>query len=341
MGRSSWPYGAFLRTFCAAVVLAGVLVVAPAQAAQGGTRTPTITEFSIPAGDSRPMDITRGPDGALWFTEFGAGKIGRISVSGEVREYTVPTSSSGPGYITTGPDHALWFTEWFGNKVGRITTTGRITEFPLPTPGSLPASITAGRDGAVWFTEFTGNRIGRVTSDGRITEYVVPTPAALPFGFTIAPGCEGLWFGETTQVSCITTDGQITEHPIMHPPSSLDPEGPYGLATGPDGAIWFTVQYSGMIGRMIGAAPFTVTERALPPGTIASAITVGPDGALWFNEAGSNKIGRMTMSGTVTEQAIPTSNPPAPVGGIAVGPDRALWFTEFHAGKIGRLIPQD
>jgi hypothetical protein len=40
-------------------------------------RPGTITEFSMPTANSRPTDITNGPDGNIWFTELG--KIGRIT----------------------------------------------------------------------------------------------------------------------------------------------------------------------------------------------------------------------------------------------------------------------
>jgi streptogramin lyase len=39
----------------------------------------TITEFTIPTELSGPASITVGPDGALWFTENEANKIGRIT----------------------------------------------------------------------------------------------------------------------------------------------------------------------------------------------------------------------------------------------------------------------
>src|SRR5215831_11532661 len=81
----------------------------------------TFSEFPIPTAMSGPNDITKGPDGALWFIEGGAGinKIGRIDPStGTVTEFTIPTPDSGPMNITTGPDGALWFTEFNMNKIG-------------------------------------------------------------------------------------------------------------------------------------------------------------------------------------------------------------------------------
>jgi streptogramin lyase len=77
----------------------------------------TITSYSVTSDIGQ---LTAGPDGALWFTEFqtSANAIGRITTSGSITTYTVPTPDSYPDYITAGPDDALWFGE--AGNVGRI-----------------------------------------------------------------------------------------------------------------------------------------------------------------------------------------------------------------------------
>jgi hypothetical protein len=40
--------------------------------------------------------IAAGPDGALWFTEFNANQIGRITPAGSITEYAVPTFDGEP-----------------------------------------------------------------------------------------------------------------------------------------------------------------------------------------------------------------------------------------------------
>ena len=37
-------------------------------------------EYQVPTGNNQLLGITTGPDGALWFTELAANKIGRLSV---------------------------------------------------------------------------------------------------------------------------------------------------------------------------------------------------------------------------------------------------------------------
>ena len=132
-----------------------------------------VTEFSAGiTGGAKPLGITAGPDGNLWFTEQIGNRIGRITPLGVVTEFSTGISAGAtPGGITAGPDGNLWFTEFDGNRIGRITPLGVVTEFSAGiTAGAEPFGITAGPDGNLWFTEYTGNRIGRFT---------VPPPALL------------------------------------------------------------------------------------------------------------------------------------------------------------------
>lgn len=51
-----------MKSAALVMVLAGLLPGRPAA-------SQTITEYPIPTAGSMPQGITRGPDGALWFTE--------------------------------------------------------------------------------------------------------------------------------------------------------------------------------------------------------------------------------------------------------------------------------
>ena len=73
-----------------------------------GTCKSRITEFDLPTPNALPQFITAGPDGNLWFTEYGAGKIGRITLSGVITEFNAP-SGAGPTTIAAGPDGNVWY----------------------------------------------------------------------------------------------------------------------------------------------------------------------------------------------------------------------------------------
>jgi virginiamycin B lyase len=81
--------------------------------------------FTVPTSNALPGGISRGSDGALWFTEVEAGKVGRITTTGaHICEFALPKHASSPKpkplSITDGPGGTLWFTELDGNRIGKI-----------------------------------------------------------------------------------------------------------------------------------------------------------------------------------------------------------------------------
>jgi streptogramin lyase len=178
--------------------------------------------------------IVSGPDGNLWFIEPDAGRIGRVTVGGEITTFPLPDSASRPVGIAAGADGSLWFSEYAASRIGRITTAGAITEFALDR-GSKPAGIVAGPDGNLWFTERGANRIGRITPAGRIAEF--PLAGADPRPIAIAAGPDGnLWFSSegANRIGRITPAGAISEFPVP----ILN--GATAIAAGPDGNLWFS-----------------------------------------------------------------------------------------------------
>jgi virginiamycin B lyase len=310
-----------LRFFFAFLaVLVGLLLPASA--------TADISEYPLGAPSATPRYIAAGSDGALWFTEQGLSRIGRITTDGTISHFPTPTDDSNPYAITAGPDGAVWFSEQSPSQIGRITSDGTITEYPVPNV----YGVAAGPDGAVWFTDTTyqENRIGRITSEGTVSEFPISTTQKAPLGITAGPD-GALWFTEAfaNAVGRITTDGTLSEYPLP-----TDSAYPFWITAGPDGALWFTEQQGNKIGRI--TTDGTITEY--PLGTSSpNAITPGPDGALWFTEGSGNSIGRITTDGEIREFPLPTndSNP----SGITAGPDGALWFTELQPAQIGRIVP--
>ena len=72
---------------------------------------------------------------------------------------------------------------------------------------------------------------------------------------------------------------------------------PEGIASGPDGNLWFTNVANSSIGRITPEgeiANFTGEGIERPTG-----ITAGPDGNLWFTNNGNSSIGRITPDGEV------------------------------------------
>ncbi|HEY6928542.1 MAG TPA: hypothetical protein VJA66_02595 [Thermoanaerobaculia bacterium] len=285
-----------------------------------------ITEFPVPTASSGPLGIATGWDGAIWFTEQTANKIGRITAAGVITEFPIPMAGVQPTRISIAGDGNMWFTAVGKSVLGSITPAGAITLYPLPTPGNLTRSITTGPDGNLWFTEAPGNKIGRIGSTG-LTEFLIPTANSAPRGITAGPD-GNLWFTERdgNRIGRITLAGVITEFVVPTAGSS-----PLGITAGPDDNLWFNESTGSKIGSITTAG--AITEFPVSSG--GEGIRTGSDANLWFDED-SGKIGRITRLGGVTEFPIPTGSGSAP-DGIAAGPDGNIWFTEFGGNKIGRI----
>ena len=227
-----------VRVFAGALLATG-LIVSAAPMSGASDPTGTIAEYTIPTAASNPNAMAVGPDGNVWFTEYGGNKVAKVTPTGSFTEYPVPTAAGNPNAMAVGPDGNLWFTEFSGNKVAKVTTTGSFTEYTIPTASSAPRGITAGPDGNVWFTEVIG-KVAKVTTTGLFTEYTVPTAVSGPNGITAGPD-GNLWFTEYygNKVATVTTTGSFTEYTIPTTNSQ-----PYGITAGPDGNIWFT-EYNG------------------------------------------------------------------------------------------------
>ena len=134
IGKRRRAYAVVIAALACWPLVLGTPGVAVAQ------NTGEITEFPVPTPGGNPGDIKIGPDGGMWFTEFGGNKIGRIDpFSHAIVEFPVPTPASGPAGFIFGPDGRLWFCELLANKIGRFSPlTLTFQEFTIPTPFAQP-----------------------------------------------------------------------------------------------------------------------------------------------------------------------------------------------------------
>ena len=156
MQRSRSKYDRSPR-FRSTAILAAALSIAlsstAASASQALISAPigTITEFPVLTGGSGPAGITPGPDGNVWFTEFYANNIGKITPSGSVTEFPVTTAGSQPFGIAAGPDGNLWIIEEDG-KVAKVTTmnTARERTSLIASESAMVGASRLGRRSAAY-----------------------------------------------------------------------------------------------------------------------------------------------------------------------------------------------
>ncbi|MFC4496482.1 virginiamycin B lyase [Streptomyces ovatisporus] len=207
----------------------------------------------LPAGDAGPYGITAGPDGAMWFTELSADRIGRIVPTGDgpgrerpytLEEFPLPVSDGCPAGIAAGTDGGLWFALSRADAVGRIDPGGTVAVHRLPTAGARPVNIAGAADGTMWFTQLGVGRIGRITGDGQIDEVPLPGgPATRPHGITAAAD-GGCWFTEwgTCRIGRIDAAGRVATYELPHGVSE-----PHGIAaTGAD-TVWAAMESGALV----------------------------------------------------------------------------------------------
>lgn len=124
----------------------------------------------------------------------------------------------------------------------------------------------------------------------------------------------------------------IQEYPV--PPGSR----PHDVAPAPGGAVWYTAQGSGELGRL---DPVTGQTRHIPlgPGSAPHGVIVGPDGAPWITDGGLNAIVRVDpLTEAVRYFPLPPGSGSANLNTASFDGRGVLWFTGQN-GIYGRLEP--
>lgn len=121
---------------------------------------------------------------------------------------------------------------------------------------------------------------------------------------------------------------QFVEYPM---PDTL--ESPTAIAAGADGAVWFTIDRSDVIGRVQKGTiqRISTSGRNLEP----LGVGVAPDGAAWFTDAVVGAVARVTPTGEVSRLELET--PIVRLGRLAVGSDGSVWFAESTSYSITQI----
>jgi virginiamycin B lyase len=275
-----------------------------------------VDEYAVPgtAGVLGVGDLTRGPEGDMWFTEPAANRIERVAPTGHPEGFTVPTAGSLPTGIVGAPGGFLWVTMEGTGKVAKVDPQGSVAETAL-NPGARPTAIALGPDSALWTVERETATLGRVALQGGTSSFPLPTSGRIFEGAVdsdITTGPDGnLWLAQEDGPfvgKVIPTEAQ-PEYVRTEVP--LEGEGTTLISTGPHGDVWFATT-----GGAIGSIS-TDGKKVGDPGCPLAhcepirALSEGPEGELWF--AAGETIGRYR---------------PSPLFLVKTGP------VKFHAGKL-------
>jgi len=322
-----------------AMLAAGIL--AAAMAAANAVEV-TIHEWDVPTPNARPHDPAVAPDGALWFTEQMANKLGRLDPrTGRIEEFPLPTRDSGPHGLVADAAGDIWFAAIFKGYIGKLDPrTGKVKEYPMPDRRARdPHTPVLDQNGILWFTLEQSDFVGRLDPrSGEIRLKRVPTPDAVPYGMAItAEGvpffCE---FGSNKLGSIDPSTMAITEHPL--------PKGarPRRLAIAPGGAIYYSDYARGRLGRF-DPSTGKVDEWPSPGGPASKpyGIAITRDGAVWYSESGvaPNTLVRFDpVAQTFSVTPIPSGG--GVVRNMVATPEGKLYLAESGVNKVGIAEPK-
>ncbi|MDO9711882.1 Vgb family protein [Paracraurococcus lichenis] len=108
---------------------------------------------------------------------------------------------------------------------------------------------------------------------------------------------------------------------------------PTAVAVGPDGAVWFTIEFSDAIGVFRNGG----IERIPKGGQNLEPLGLAADGAggAWFTDAATRAISHISAEGGI--RSFPLRTPIVRLGRLAVAPDGAVWFADATTASVTRL----
>ncbi len=161
--------------------------------------------------------------------------------------------------------------------------------------------------------------------------------ASLPLHGGTAPSATGCTLSLTdslgTVLTLAVTNTPVTGNVAVGGTSFTEYGGfgnPYGIATGPDGNIWFTDQSNNTLNAINPSGGSTIYQYSVS-GSLYD-LTTGSDGALWVADQSNEGADRVTTSGNVT--SYPFTGTPE---GIITAADGTMWIADNTSGGLWNL----
>jgi virginiamycin B lyase len=127
-------------------------------------KTGKMSELDMGSG-SRPRRVATAPDGALWITLYGNGKLAHVDPTAMrvVKEYQMPGGDAGPYAVTVDGGGMVWANEINLDTVVRLDPkTGNMRVVKLPSSGVGIRKMVVDASGRLWYMGSHNGRLGVV-----------------------------------------------------------------------------------------------------------------------------------------------------------------------------------
>jgi virginiamycin B lyase len=123
-----------------------------------------MSELAMGSG-SRPRRIATAPDGSLWVTLYGNGRLAQIDPAAMkvVKEYRMPGGDAGPYAVTVDGGGMVWANEIDTDTVVRLDPrTGNMRVVKLPSSNVGIRKMVVDASGRLWYMGSHNGRLGVV-----------------------------------------------------------------------------------------------------------------------------------------------------------------------------------
>lgn len=247
-----------------------------------------------------------------------------------MQAYPLPRGSR-PHDVAPALDGGVWYTAQGSGELGWLDPATGLTRHTALGAGSRPHGVIVGPDGAPWITDSGLNSIVRIDPETLDVE-VFPLPPERPNANlnTATFDSNGiLWFTGQNGVYGRLDPG-TGEVDVYDAPRG---RGPYGIATSPDGDVYYASLAGSYVGRI---DPETGEATVLEPPTPGQgARRVWPDsrGRIWVSEWNAGKVAFYDpLSGEWREWKLPGTSPRAYA--VYVDANDLVWLSDFSANAI-------
>jgi virginiamycin B lyase len=253
------------------------------------------------------------------------------------KAFPLPAGGGYPHDVAVGTDGVAWYTAQRDGKLGRLDpVTGAIDLIPLGR-GSAPHGVVVGPDGAPWITDSGMNAIVRVDPKTRaVKSWPLPESRGHVNLNTLTFDRRGrIWFtgqnGVYGRLDPRSGDMQVWDAPRGR--------GPYGIATTPEGDVYYASLAGSHIARVdLDSGAATVIE---PPTKDQGARRVWSDskGRVWVSEWNSGNVSRYDPKSREWKTwKLPGDRPRAYA--VYVDDQDKVWLSEWTANAMVRFDPE-
>lgn len=317
-----------LLAVLAVVALAAGACSAPEEAPSGD-----VTDVDDAAGEESPPDEPE-PEAGEPVEDDSDEALPPLLDEPYFEEWDVPAGSR-PHDVAPGLDGRVWYTGQRSSDMGVLDpATGDIDVIALGS-GAAPHGVIVAEDGTAWVTEGGLNAIVAIDPETyEVTTYPLPRSdhANLNTGAFDARGIH--WFTGQAGVHG-RLDPSTGEVEVFDSPRG---RGPYGIATTPDGEVWFSSLAGSYIARILDdGGNLEVVDTPTADGG-ARRVWSDSHGRLWVTEWFAGNLARYDPATREWDVWPLPGDGPQPYA-VYVDDADVVWVTDFRADALVRFDP--